>query len=173
MYKSNRMGQIQIKTNSIEGYNFRLGMNTLLNDWEKARKLFTKFTEENGFSAWHIHDGWVMSGYTSGQILDKEDITITWIESHVGYSHTLRCPDIGEKIIIVNDSPRGNESKPLNLYCYEVIDKKYFLGYTITLKKIELKQAVFNKEKNEYEFYTKRNKSLSRIFNECFSNLKI
>ena len=35
MYKSNRMGQIQIKTNSIEGYNFRLGMNTLLNDWEK------------------------------------------------------------------------------------------------------------------------------------------
>lgn len=144
------------KSNSIEGNNFILGMMNTEKKWQKARELFTKFIKENGFTAWHIHDGWVMNGYNNGNILHHEDIRIVWIESHAGYSHVCRCPDVGEKIIIVSNSPDGDEVKPFDLYCYEVIEKSKSLSNEIKLKRIEIKQAVFNQEENNYQFYIKK-----------------
>ena len=143
------------KSNSIKGENFILGMISTEKRWKKARELFTKFIEVNGFTAWHIHDGWVMNDYNSGKILHHKDITILWIESHAGYSHVRRCPNVGEKIIIVSDSPDGNEVKPFDLYCYEVIEKRESTSIEIKLKRLEIKQAVFNQDENNYQFYIK------------------
>lgn len=143
------------KSNSVEGDNFILGMMDIEKRWQKARELFTKFIKANGFTAWHIHDGWVQHGYNCGDILHHEDIRITWIESHAGYSHVRRCPDVGEKMIIVKDSPKGDELKPFDLYCYEVVEKRKVLSNQIKLKRIEIKKAIFSKEENEYQLHTK------------------
>ena len=144
------------KSNSIEGDNFILGMMTTEKKWQKARELFTKFIESNDFIAWHIHDGWVTYKYQNGDVLNNEVINITWITEHAGYSHTYRCPTIGEKMIIVKDSPDGDELKPFNLYCYEVIGEPNGFNYKkIEIKLIEIKQAIFNQEQNEYQLYIK------------------
>ena len=98
-----------------------------------------------------------MNSYNSGSILHHKDISIVWIEEHAGYSHVWRCPEVGEKMIIIKDSPDGDEIKPFDLYCYEVIEKsKLLLSNKIKVKHIEIKQAVFNQEESNYQLYTKK-----------------
>lgn len=144
------------KSNSIEGYNFIMGMMSIEERWKVARKLFTSFIEANGFTAWHIHDGWVSHKYQNGSVLHNPEINITWITEHAGYSHVYRCPEIGERMIIVGDSPDTDKLKPFDIYCYDVVAKPQSFGYQkIELKLIEVKQVIFNKEENIYQFYIK------------------
>lgn len=152
------------KSNSDEGDNFILGMMDTQNRWEKARELFTKFIESNGFTAWHIHNGWVRYGNKSGDILLHEDIEIVWIENHAGYSHVWRCPDVGEKMIIVKDSPVGDELEPFDLYCYKVLEKRKVLSDEIKLKRIGIKKAIFIQQENNYQFYTKKRWNIISFF---------
>lgn len=141
---------------SNEGDTFIQGMMSINERWEHSRKLFNSFIEPNGFTGWHIHDGWVRHDHNSGaDVLSHETINITWITEHAGYSHTNRCPDIGEKMLVLKDSPDIDRTKPFEMYCYQVIGepRSYFFK-DIELKLIEVKQAIFNKETGQFEFYT-------------------
>ena len=152
------------KSNSIVGDTFIMGIMNIEKEIQKGRNLFTEFIGTNGFTAWHIHDGWVMNGYNSGSILHHEYIRIMWIKEHAGYSHVLRCPDVGEKMIIVSNSPNGEEINPFDLYCYEVIGKNESFTNEIKLKRIEIKQGVYNRERNKYQFHTKERWNIFSLF---------
>jgi hypothetical protein len=144
------------ESHSIEGDNFIYGMMETDKLWQKARERFTDFTENNGFAAWHIHDGWVRNGNTRGDVLLHEEINLTWIEPHAGYSHSFTCPQVGETMIIVKDSPHGDETKPFELYCYKVVGNHGFLSRSLRLLRTEIKLAIFNHEAHRYEFYVKK-----------------
>lgn len=151
---------MHFESNSSEGDIFVLGMMNTERRWQRARHLFTKFIEANGFSAWHIHDGWVMNGYDSGNILHHEDIRIVWIGGHAGHSHTWRCPDVGEEMVVISDSPDGDEIKPFTLYCYEVAQKRKSLSNEIRLRLTGKRQAVFNQKEGCYQFYIKKRRGV-------------
>ena len=61
----------------------------------------------------------------------------------------------GEKMIIIKDSPVGDELKPFDLYCYDVVEKRKVLSNEIKLKRTEIKKAIFNQEENGYQLYVK------------------
>ncbi len=161
------MERPNFKAYTNKGYEFISHMASIENRWAISRELFIQFIEINGFTAWHIHDGWVTSGFRcGGDILLNGEIKITWIIEHAGYSHVFRCPEVGEKMIIIKDSPDVVKLDPLDIYCYNVIAKpsNSLFGFTnynhIELKLIDVKQVIFNKDKNEYEFYIKKRKRL-------------
>lgn len=95
------------KSHSEAGNEFISGMMNTALRWGKARELFAAFTKQNGFAAWHIHDGWVTYNYRSGDVLDNEIITVYWIRCHAGYSHSGVQPKVRDKIVIVRSSPKG------------------------------------------------------------------
>lgn len=159
------------KSNSIEGDNFVSGIMNIEKRWYQSRELFTKFINNHGFVAWHIHDGWVMNGYNKGDILHHVDIRIGWVKSHAGYSHTFNCPNIGEKMVIIKDSPDMDKLKPFDLYCYEVVGKKTIFSLDIELKRIDIKQAIFNKEENNYNLYTKKSRGIFSFFKKSIKKL--
>lgn len=155
-----------LKSYSQKGDKFILGMMTIQERWAAARELFTTFIEQNGFSAWHIHDGWVTHKHNNGDILHHQDITITWIDSHAGYSHTSRCPNAGEKMVIISRSPDGTETKPFDIYCYDVTHKSKLSSYEIKLKRTDIIQAIFNQEVNKYQFHNKHSHIFSFLFDK-------
>ena len=146
------------KANDSRGAELLYGMMQSEQSNIKQRELFTEFTLLNGYSAWHIHNGWVMSGALSGDILHLDKINITWIErDDDGYSHSPARPIVGDKIIVVEDSPNINITTPFDLYCFEVINVELGTSRScyVYVNLIETKQAVFNKECSCYEFYNK------------------
>jgi len=152
------MAEIEIKANDAAGVAFLVGMSQCDAKWREYRKLFTKFIEENGFNAWHIHDGWVTYNFRSGEdVLYHYIINLVWINQHVGYSHTTKCPEIGEKIVIIKDSPGTGCKGAFSMYCYEVIEDEYKESSTFStrlkLGLIEIREVIFNEELGSYEFY--------------------
>ncbi len=146
-----------IKSNGAEGDRVLLSMMNTEKGWAKKRELFSKFINDNGFVAWHIHDGWVTHNYHSGDILHNSNINITWIWQHHGYSHVLICPNVGEKMVVVKDSPGTEIDKIFCLYCYNVIEREDNVGLStrIKLELIEVKEAIYNPIENTYQLYHK------------------
>lgn len=141
------------KSYSSEGDRVLFSIMESDNRRESSRDLFYRFIIKEGYSAWHIHDGWVMKNGQSGDILHNEEISITWIEEHRGYSHSDKCPSKGDSIIIVKNSPDTNDRKPFYVYCYEVISQEYNI---VSSSKIILKRTRDRKVRfdgNEYSFY--------------------
>lgn len=143
-------------SNDAVGDAFLAGIYDTQIKWEISRKLFTQFMLENHFDAWHIHDGWVQHNGRSGDVLLKDELELTWIDEHGGFSHSGMCPNVGGKIMILKDSAgthHPNELTSFKVYCYEVISKKEIFYNRMELKFIEVKECVFNEQENKYEFY--------------------
>lgn len=139
------------KSNSIAGDNLILRAKLMANQRDVLRGLFTEFIKANGFVAWHIHDGWVrnMDDKTGKDVLHNENIQIVWFDDHSSHS-SGKCPDLGDKMVVVDYYYDSHESEPFDIYCYAVIEKPR--ANDVKLKRIEVKQAVFNKEENNYQF---------------------
>lgn len=117
----------------------------------KTRELFTSFVKQLGFIGWHIHNGWVTNNQYSGDILHNEQIELTLIQHHLGYSHNLRHIDVNDKIVIIEKSPSSDNVNRFKLNCYTVLSKSKLLANRISLKRIEIKQAIF--DKNKFKIY--------------------
>lgn len=145
-----------IKANDDRGHEFILGMMAFEEKQKVSRKLFNSFINANGFTTWHVHNGWVTYNFSSGDVLHNTEIDLTWIPEQAGYYHSDRCPNIGEKLVIVKDSPNTEKVKPFDLFCYEVIDKpKPRIYQYLKLKLIDVRQVIFNQEDGDYGFYIK------------------
>ncbi len=138
-------------SHGAQGDGFLKGMMSYEEKSRAARVKFTEFIEEQGFSAWHIHDGWVRHDGKSGDILNNEYLTLSWVSQHAGYSHTLRSPNIGETMVIIKDSPSGEETEPFYIYCYQVADTILRVFEDFYLKLFDVRKVVFNKETDSYE----------------------
>jgi hypothetical protein len=119
----------------------------------EARNLFTSFLKKNGYSAWHVLDGWVKSEYYVTVDLSRdENLRLVWIDDNVE-RHSFVCPHVGEKIVIVNKSLSGNEFEPFDIFCYEVIrnDCPVRPNKILILKKLDIKKAIY--DNGQYDFY--------------------
>ena len=139
---------------------------------EEVRKLFSHFIKTNGYVAFHIHDGWVMHNHRSGShVLDQGNIRITWIDSHARYSHTARCPEVGEKMVVVPDMPYdGRESSIFDIHCYEVIKRSdcAFSYNSIELKKIEVKKVKYDHTDSSFTFHS----TVENIYRRLIKKIK-
>lgn len=140
---------INFKPNDAAAYEFMQAMMQAKAEKDKKRVLFTDFIIENGYSTWHIHDGWVMDmKWNSGRVLDKNDkIRLTWISEHAGYSHSRTLPKVGGNMAIIDRSP-GSEETVFIVYSYtveQVGERRYVLSL------YEKKQATFSDGK--YHWY--------------------
>lgn len=144
-------------SNDAVGDSFLAGTNNIQLRWKTARRLFTEFMLDNGFDAWHIHDGWVQHNGRSGDVLLEDGLELTWIDDHGGYGHSGMCPNVGDKVMILKDSAgthHPNELTPFKIYCYDVISQKETYIYKrMELKFVEVKECVFNEQENKYELY--------------------
>ena len=143
---------MEIKSYTEKGTKFALEMIEIGRKYSMARKAFGEFVNKLGFDAWHCHDGWVMFNNQSGRfVINEQFIDITWIESHED-SHSSICPKVGHKLIIPSESPNG-EAKPFIAHCYEVIEYNHsgFVSDRIKLKKIGIKEVVFNESEFNYK----------------------
>lgn len=68
-----------LTSNSPEGNRIISSMMHTEEQWRIARNLFMSFINENDFSAWHIHDGWIRYGFKTRNILHNDVLTIKGI----------------------------------------------------------------------------------------------
>lgn len=167
--KENTM--IEYRSNSPKGDEFILGMLSIEREMNKMQELFTNFIICQGFSAWHIHNGWVShKGKNGSEILNEKTLTITWLESQSGYCHSKKCPDIGDEIVIIKNSPGIRNLGPFKIYCYKVVNKQNYTPFKdIQIELTGIKKALFNKEQCNYKLQTKNSPGifsfLKRIMN--------
>lgn len=154
------------KSNSFEGDCLILDMMNYEKKLELSRNLFTSFTESLGYSAWHIHNGWVQNGCQTGDILHIPKLNISWLPSHKGYAGTSICPKVGDKMIIIKDSPDMEKLEPFILYCYEVMGRRNDITNTkvIYIQFLEIRTAVFNSKETAYEIYHKKQTTKKSFF---------
>lgn len=156
------------KSNTTEGDSFIVGMINYNNKRERDRDLFYAFIKSLDVVSWHIHDGWVMKDYTNGQFPLREATRLNWIDGHAGYSHSSRKPCVGERIILLSDSPDSENKKPFPAYIFErkTNNENDFLVRSINLKFIERVDIIF--QDNKYQLYIKpiptAKKWLQKIF---------
>jgi len=144
---------MNIQANNYEGRDFLLGMNSIWDRKVLSQNLFKDFIIKNGFSAWHIHDGWIRHKYRNGQdVLENNIIEVTWIPSQRGYNFGGKTPKVGEKMVIIEESPDINRTNVFDMYCYEVIEAIQDTFNESLISLIEVKKAKYNLEKQEYEF---------------------
>lgn len=111
---------MNITSNSAEGDIFLHGIMQMREDRSNMQREFTSFVYSLGFSAWHIHDGWVMKNYRSIRDL-MEANTLNWIHEHRGYSHSRTMPMVGDKIVLLEDSPDcERHSNPFEIWIFTV-----------------------------------------------------
>ena len=118
-----------------------------------SKKLFNKFIESNGFSAYHICNCNLKSKHVKNKdICLNTYLGVIWLDCVDNYEHTFNCPEVGDKMVIVKGCPDILNLKEFDVHCYTVVSKRTRSSSEIELKKIETKKAIFNKEKNKYEF---------------------
>jgi hypothetical protein len=144
---------------------------SLHQEQEISRNLFNEFINPLGFTAWHIHDGWVKYKHWNGKVLHNNILDLYWLSNHSGYSHTINRPKVGEKMVIINDSPDiywSTKQEPFYMYCYDVIDEpevKYDFEFPkLIIQLIEIKLVIYNKKIGKYQFYEKKS-----FWNKLFS----
>lgn len=155
-------------SNDINGDNFIYGIRSYDNEMANSIELFTKFIIKNGFTAWHVHNGWLTHNYQSGSVLVHENLDLTWCDEQSGYCHSRSCPNLGDKIVVINGSSNPEQIKPFDLYCYVVVEKRKSLFDKIKIKRVEIKQVIFNWNIGEYEFYQKKNYNPFKFINQIF-----
>lgn len=147
---------VQITSFDERGDAFLAGMYSYKQQQKTQQELFTEFISNNGFSAWHIHDGWVRHKYDAKDSLNYKYIDIVWWSNRKGFTHSGVYPSKGEKMVVVRKSPdKGLHSKePFRIYCYNVLDDNLEYHATeVKLENYDVKWAIFNLQTNQYELY--------------------
>lgn len=123
------------------------------------RELFSEFVEANGFSAWHIHDGWFTDTNlrAGSNVINLEEALLNWIGSHES-SHSLIFPEVGSTMLIISDFPdTKRHEKPVDVYEYKIFDGSSKVIFSkksrLLLKKLDTHKVYFNRETGSYEFY--------------------
>lgn len=156
-------------SNSVEGDIFIYGIIDSVKKHKIAQDKFLDFILSEGFSSWHIHNGWVMHKYENGDILHHREIRIRWFASAGGYYHSWQLPSPGEKMVIIENSPSGDELKKFAVYEYNVTSVKTdAFSNEILLSLIGIRPAIFNPAKNKYEFYLPGKSLFQRIVRALF-----
>lgn len=144
------------QANDSRGAEMLIGMKSIEERWVYSRKLFNEFIKQFNCEHWHIVDGWIRHKNECGYDQpEKGEYKLTWIHSHAGYSHTYKLPKVGDRIIIIDDSPDVNplQEHRLNfkMKIMEVVNYSYGLSDYLELKLLEIKNARFNKKLHKYE----------------------
>lgn len=111
-----KIGDITVTAHDDAGNKFISEMMGIHRNYERRRQQFTEFINDKGFSAWHVHDGWVTrEGKSGAGILGSQYLEIQFIDEHYG-SAWAGYPHSGSKKIVIARDILVDEKFPIYIY---------------------------------------------------------